>query len=96
MRRCCSPSNPERASWPAGVLPSGSYEILVYYQEDCQGLGTSDFNVDIRLNGSLRHSFTGSLDEGGVYIGRFVVRADGNSALGLHGIFDDSPDAQSQ
>ena len=81
---------PERASWPAGILPSGSYEILVYYQEDCQGLGASDFNVDIRLNGSLRHSFAGSLDEGGVYIGRFVVRADGNSSLGLHGSYDDS------
>ncbi len=81
---------PERASWPAGILPSGSYEILVYYQEDCQGLGASDFTVDIRLNGSLQHSFAGGLDEGGVYIGRLVIRADGNSSLGLHGSYNDS------
>lgn len=76
---------PERASWPAGTLPSGSYEILIYYQDDCQQIGSSDFTIDIRLNGSSQHSFSGSLMESEIYIARFVIGVDGESTLGLHG-----------
>ena len=79
----------ELASWPAGILPSGSYEVLVYYQDDCEGLGTSEFSVDIRLNGTSEHRFTGSLEEGEVYLGRFVIRPDGSSTLGLTGKYID-------
>ena len=76
---------PERASWPAGTLPSGSYEILIYYQDDCQQIGSSDFTIEIRLNGSSQHGFSGSLMEGEIYIARFVIGVDGESTLGLHG-----------
>lgn len=82
-------AQPERASWPSGTIPSGSYEILVYYQQDCQGSGESEFSIEVRINGEYRHQFSGRLSEGGIYIGRFVVREDGSSSLGLHGAYED-------
>ncbi|MCY4105120.1 MAG: DVUA0089 family protein [Chloroflexi bacterium] len=81
---------PERASWPAGALPSGSYEILIYYQDDCEQIGSSEFSIEIQWNGALQHRFSGSLSEGEIYIGRFVIGVDGESSLGLHGNFNEA------
>ena len=40
----------ETASWPGGAVATGSYEILVYYRQACEGNFPVDFMVDVTVD----------------------------------------------
>jgi len=87
-------SNPtEEATWVAGVVPTGSYEILVYYQplDDCPTTDPVDFGVNVTVDGTAIPAFQGMLQPNQIYIASFVVNADGTVDPGLSGIRIDPP-----
>lgn len=87
-----SAANPtETATYSPGAIPTGYYEVLVYYRQDCQNNGAQTFNLDISVDGIPVDSLTGTLPSvaQGVYIASFLVNPDGTAqmapARGLYG-----------
>lgn len=83
-------ANTETASWPAGPVASGSYEILIYYRQACEGLNPVDFSVDITVDGVTLDPITGTLfppDPGqdSVFISSFNINADTSVDVGDSG-----------
>ena len=75
--------NPEEtATWQPGFLPTGSYEIIVYYEQACDALtATVPFRVDVIIDGLSSGAITdvlapGSAGQQNVYVGRFVLGAN--------------------
>jgi hypothetical protein len=85
----------ETASWSPGGVPTGSYEVLVYYQKACGGTAPVGFTISITVDGNPLPPVTGTLLESQVYVSSFVVNADGTSELtGLSGVVNnDLPDS---
>jgi len=81
-------TNPsEQAVWPAGGLPTGSYEVLVYYQQACEGEDPVTATIGITFNGTSLPQVQETMTLGQVYITSFIVRADGTAVpSGLSGI----------
>ena len=82
----------ETATWPSGAIPSGSYEILVFYRQSCEFSGPANFTVDVSVDGTDLNSIEGSLSaptqgQEQVYAASFVVNADGTATLGPSGIY---------
>lgn len=81
----------ETATYAPGAIPSGYYEILVYYREDCQNNGAQQFTLDVTVDGVPLDSLTGNLPsvDQGVYIASFLVNVDGTAQMsakrGLYG-----------
>ncbi len=71
----------ENVSWAPGGVPAGSYEVLVYYQQECQQNGTVSFNVNVTFDGTALAPVAGSLQPGQVFVTSFVVNADGTATL---------------
>ncbi len=86
----------ETASWPAGVIPTGSYEVLVYYQPltDCPTSDPATFTIDVTVDGEAVPTFQGTLTPNQVYIASFVVQVDGSVNRGLSGLKIDPPSPQ--
>ncbi|MBI1259383.1 MAG: hypothetical protein GC204_18100 [Chloroflexi bacterium] len=83
-----SPS--ETASWTPGGIPTGSYEVLVYFQKACAGQSPVSFTISTTVDGKALDPVEGSLLEGQVFDASFVVNADGTSELtGLSGVVND-------
>ncbi len=80
----------ETASWTPGGIPTGSYEVLVYFQKACAGQSPVTFTISTTVDGRLLDPVQGSLLEGQVFDASFVVNADGTSELtGLSGVVND-------
>lgn len=89
-----TPPAVETASWAGGPLPAGSYEVLVYYRQACEGNQAVDFSVDVSVDGQPLEPIEGVLlppvnNEANVYIGNFVVNPDGTAATGANGPYVD-------
>ncbi len=85
----------EQASWQAGVIPTGSYEFIVYYQQ-AEGCLTSDpanFTISATLDGTPVDAFEGTLQPGQVYLASLSIGVDGTAAKGLSGVKVDPPSA---
>lgn len=72
----------ETAAWPGGIHATGSYEILVYYRQACEGYTPVDFTVDVTVDGVPLTPITGTLQPpvnniSNVYIAAFHIQADG-------------------
>jgi uncharacterized protein YfaP (DUF2135 family) len=86
----------ENASYSPGAIPVGSYEVLVYYREECESNGPQDFSVSVTVDGQQLDSFSGRLPtpvngNSPVYIGSFTVRPDGSAALNpQQGLYQDT------
>ncbi|MCA9911810.1 MAG: pre-peptidase C-terminal domain-containing protein, partial [Anaerolineae bacterium] len=87
----------ETATWPAGFLPTGSYEILVFYRQDCEGISQSvEFTLDVTVDGQALDSVTATLpprpaaDVDSVYLANYVVRADGSATINTGGYYPDT------
>lgn len=88
-------NNVETAEWPSGPISTGSYEVLVYYRQSCEGANPVDFTVDVTVNGETLPPVTGTLappPEGGfnVYIASFDIAPDGTVSLSPAGPYTDT------
>ncbi len=83
----------EQAAWPAGVVPTGSYEILIYYQPltDCPTSEPATFTINAVVDGEVVSPFEGTLLPNQVYIASFRVNADGTVEPGDSGLRVDPP-----
>ncbi len=80
----------ESATWSPGGIPTGSYEVLIYFQQACAGQNPVSFNLAINVDGNELAPTQGTMTEGQVFVASFVVNADDTSALtGLSGIVND-------
>jgi hypothetical protein len=79
----------EQASWAAGAVPTGSYELLVYYQEltDCPAGVPVPFTVSAVVDGRQLPPIQGTLQPNQIFVTSFVVNADGTAAPGVSGIY---------
>lgn len=71
----------ETASWPAGGVPVGSYEVLVYFQSSCNDGASASFQVDVNVDGAALDPVTATLAPGQVYVFAYEVNADGTAEL---------------
>ncbi|MBL8162981.1 MAG: PPC domain-containing protein [Anaerolineae bacterium] len=87
----------EEASWAAGVIPTGSYELLVYYDplQDCPTTETASFTLNVTVDGTPATPVSGSVDPNRVYIASFILNADGSILPGRDGLKVDPPVAPS-
>lgn len=71
----------ETASWLPGGVPVGSYEVLVYYQEACDGDNPASFVLSPVINGAPLTPVQGTLLPGQVFVTSFVIDASGQGTL---------------
>src|SRR5690606_34585356 len=70
----------EQATWTPGGVPVGSYEILVYYQNECENNGPVNFTVTSVVDGETLEAIDGTLLPSQIFIGSFVLAPDGTAA----------------
>ncbi len=92
-----TPDPVETATWPAGFLPTGSYEILVFYRQDCEGISqTIDFTLTVTVDGQTLETVSATLppppaaDVDSVYLANYVVNADGTASINQGGYYPDT------
>lgn len=79
----------EQALWPSGAVPTGSYELLVYYQplEDCATSDPVSFTLNVQLDDDSIDSIVGNLLPNETFITSFVMNADGTLAERSGGLY---------
>ena len=88
-----SQSPQETATWQPGFLPTGSYEIIIYYEQACDAItATVPFRVDVAVDGAASGSITDTLAPGilgqqNIYVARFEVGGDGAAAVVPGGLY---------
>lgn len=75
----------ETATWLAGGVPTGSYEVLIYFQTSCNDEAPADFSVDISVDGAPLPTIEGTIAPGDVYSLAFEIAADGSARLATTG-----------
>lgn len=85
----------ERAAYSPGAIPVGSYEILIYYRQNCENNGAQPFTVNITVDGVELPAVSGTLqpptgDASSVFITSFVVNTDGTATAGASGPYQDT------
>lgn len=91
-----SPSPEETATWQPGFLPTGSYEVLIFYREACDSsAGSTPFAVEVSVNSALAGTISGVLappqqGQESVYIARFEVDGDGGATVSAGGVYPDT------
>ena len=90
-------ANPEEtATWQPGFLPTGSYEILVFYRESCNtSVGSVPFSVQVTVDNAADGSINGVLSppqqgQESVYVARFEVNGDGGATVSAGGVYSGS------
>jgi uncharacterized protein YfaP (DUF2135 family) len=78
-QQCVNPvaNSSETASWPAGGVPVGSYEVLVYFQSSCNDDAPAEFTVNVNVDGVALDPVTATLTPGQVYVFAFEIDANG-------------------
>jgi len=91
-----SGSPEESAIWQPGFLSTGSYEVIVYYEQACDTLTrTVPFQLEVTVDGASAGRLEallspGSAGDQSVYVTRFEVDADGSAELSTGGAYPDS------
>jgi hypothetical protein len=81
----------EEASWLPGAIPTGSYEILVYFDQDCENSGESvSFTITTVIDGTAQEPVNGTLEPGQVFISSFDLTSQGNVTRGANGLNADN------
>ena len=86
----------ESAVWQPGFLSTGSYEVIIYYEQACDALtGTVPFQLEAFVDGVSAGRVDALLSPGGaagknVYVTRFEIMADGSAALSRGGPYPDT------
>jgi hypothetical protein len=67
----------ESVAWGRGAVPTGSYEIIVYFTQACnQPAQAVNFTLTLTVNGRVQDTnVTGSLTEGSQYVAGFVINS---------------------
>lgn len=76
-----SPNARETATWTAGGVPTGSYEVLVYFQSSCNDGTDASFQVDVNVDGVALEPVSATISPGDVYVFAFEIAADGSAEL---------------
>ncbi len=71
----------ESIAWPAGTVPVGSYEIIVYYTDACNVGGPQLFTLKSTVNGEATQTLTGTVNPGQEYLARLELDTTGEWAL---------------
>ncbi|MBN1679997.1 MAG: hypothetical protein JW966_06870 [Anaerolineae bacterium] len=80
-------NNPtETIAWPAGEVPAGSYEIIIYYIDGCEVGGPQRFTLNGSANNEDPTTIDGTLNPGQRYLARMEVAADGSWTLSDGGV----------
>ncbi len=91
-----SDSPEETATWQPGFLPTGSYEIIVYYEQACDGLTASvPFSVEVIVDGVTSGTITDTLAPGvagqqNIFVARFEIGGDGAADVSAGGLYPPS------
>ena len=91
-----SESPEESAIWQPGFLPTGSYEIIVYYEQACDPLtATVPFSVDVVVDGVPSGTIAetlapGVLGQQNIYVARFEVGGEGAATVVPGGVYPPS------
>ncbi len=86
----------ESAIWQPGFLSTGSYEVIVYYEQVCDTLtGSVPFQLEVFVDGISAGALSPLLAQPGaagidVFVTRFEVNADGSSLLNPGGRYPES------
>jgi uncharacterized protein YfaP (DUF2135 family) len=85
----------EEASWPTGVIPTGSYELIVYYQQQdaCPTTGTANVTLNVTVDGTAATAIQGAIQPGQIFLASFDVANDGTITVRPGGIKVDPPTA---
>jgi uncharacterized protein YfaP (DUF2135 family) len=90
-----SPNPAETATWAPGFLPTGSYEILVFYRQACSAPNPVTFTISVAVNGQQLTPVEGTLtpplpNQNSVYLSSFRVNADTSAEMNVGGVYPDS------
>lgn len=85
----------EEATWAPGFLPTGSYEILVFYRQACEGSAPVAFRLDVTVDGQALPTIEGALSPptpgaNSVYLSNFIVAEDGSANINTGGVYPDA------
>ena len=79
----------ETVRWQPGAVPAGSYEILIFYVQDCETNGAVPFTVNVSVDGVEGESINGTTLPGQVFIASFDVSPTGDFAVSQGGVNQD-------
>lgn len=83
----------EQASWPAGAVPAGSYELIVYFQQqdDCPNSNPANLTLSATLDSQQVFEVTATIQPDQIYLASLVVNLDGTVNIGANGVKVDPP-----
>lgn len=71
----------ESISWAPGTIPAGTYEILVFYVQDCEANGAVPFTVEAAFNGEALTPIEGTMLPTQTFISSIVIAEDGTATV---------------
>lgn len=83
----------EQATWPAGAVPAGSYEMIVYFQQqdDCPNSSPANLTLTVTLDSEQVSEVTATIQPDQIYLASVVVNTDGTVDAGVNGVKVDPP-----
>lgn len=76
----------ERIDWAPGAVPTGSYEIIVYYIQGCEDNAPANITLNVTVDGATLEPVSGTLLPGQEFLSSFVLTTSGQVEQGLSGI----------
>lgn len=80
----------EQINWAPGAVPSGSYEVIVYYMQGCDNNNPANIELNVTVDGVPLTSVAGTLLPDQEFLSSFVLSAAGEAEQGLSGIYPGS------
>ncbi len=83
----------EEASWPAGVVPAGSYEMIVYFQQqnDCPNSNPANITLTVTLDSKQVGQVIATIQPDQIYLASIMINPDGTVTAGANGVKVDPP-----
>ncbi len=78
----------EQATWPAGAVPAGSYEMIVYFQQqaDCPNSSPANLTLTVTLDSEQVSEVSATIQPDQIYLASVVVNTDGTVDAGVNGV----------
>lgn len=80
----------ELITWNPGAVPSGSYEVIVYYVQGCDNNDPVNLNLSVVVDGEALDLVSGTLLPGQEFLSSFVLSPAGAASQGLSGPYPGS------